>query len=65
LGWLAADSYPGTSTSGIISDFPGFMQGMPAKMKTLIAGGRPREIAAESAIKKCRNPKGGKHHETS
>jgi hypothetical protein len=26
------------------------MQGMPAKMKTLIVGGQPHEIAAESAI---------------
>jgi len=50
--------YPGAATSGIVKDPPGFIQAMPTKMKSGIAGGRCRAKIAVGLVISNRNKKG-------
>jgi hypothetical protein len=55
--------YPGAATSGIVKHSPGFIQAMPTKMKTGIAGGRRRAKIAAGVGNFKTEIKRGKHHE--
>ena len=55
--------YPGAATSGMVKDSPGFIQAMPTKMKTGIAGGGAAKKSRRGLAISKQKLKGGKHHE--